>query len=177
MKTKSLIFCIIALLLLSTAAFAADTLTPPEAADIQAAQSAVDSPADVNKPAVILQSGGLLVTSPMETGAVGFWFPGDGSFAAGIAHTILRASHSSVPKLTLDVDATIAQEVNQTKDTLGGIGFKLGYNVIPPSQVGFSFAPSIGLTALNDFETFHTIGDILTHYRIAVYGTVLLYKW
>lgn len=152
------IFSVLVMLLFAGSAFAGDQAAP-------------------STPTVLWQSNGLLVTSPMETGAVGFWFPGDGAFAAGVAHTFLRVSHSAIPKLTLDIDATIAQEVNQDGHTLGGIGAKLGYNVIPPSETGFSFAPSIGITALNDFAKFKTIGDIVGHYRIAVYGTLLLYKW
>ena len=117
------------------------------------------------------------VTSPMETAAVGFWFPGNGTFAAGLAHTVLRLSPVDMPKLTADIDVTIAQEVNQDKNTLGGIGFKLGYNLMKADKTGFNFIPTIGLTGLNDFQKFKTAKDIIGHYRIAVYGSALLYKW
>ena len=125
---------------------------------------------------VVLQTGGFTITSPMETSAVGFWFPGDGTFAAGIAHTVLRARHEAVPKLHLDIDGVIAQEVNQDKDTLAGVGFKLAYesNV---TKAGFTFEPSLGLTALNNFAKWKTADDILRNYRVAVYGSLLLYKW
>ncbi|MCX8070217.1 MAG: hypothetical protein N2738_06910, partial [Thermodesulfovibrionales bacterium] len=55
------------------------------------------------------------VTFPMETGATAFWFPSDGTYAMGLAHTFMRVQHSSLPKVQLDFDATIAQEVNNDK--------------------------------------------------------------
>lgn len=129
-----------------------------------------------------IPSEGFSLTFPMETGAVGFWFPETGAFAAGLSHTFMRIQHSDIKALSLDFDGTIAQEVtNNDKtddmDTLGGIGIKLNFDVLPSDKVGFTFLPSIGITALNNFAEFKKMQDILDNYSIAIYGTVLLYKW
>jgi len=117
------------------------------------------------------------VTFPMETGATAFWFPSDGTYALGLAHTVIRVTHTSIPNIQLDADATIAQEINIDKDTLGGLGIKLGYKPSQGKLIGFAFEPSLGITFLNDFTKFKKVEDIFTNYKIAVYGTVLLYRW
>lgn len=154
-----------AILILSALMFAGSAL----AEDVQTAPSA---------PAITQATEeGFKVTSPFETGAVGFWFPGDGTFAMGLSQTFLRVEHTSIPKLSLDLDATIAQEINEGKDTLAGIGAKLNYNVQKVTSTGFVFAPSLGITALNNFAKNKAIKDIAQNFKIAIYGTILLYKW
>ena len=110
----------------------------------------------------------------METNITGFWFPTDNTFAMGVSHTVLRLSHSDIPKVTLDVDGTLAKEINIDKDNLAGVGVKLAYNIQKVDKEGFAFIPSLGITALNNVRK---LGSILQDYRIAVYGTVILYKW
>lgn len=115
------------------------------------------------------------VAFPMETGAVGYWFPNTGAFAVGVSHTFIRVGDDRIP-VTLDLDGTIAQEVNQEENTLGGIGVKANFNISTPEK-GLSFLPSLGITLLNDFEKFRKAQDILDNYELAVYGTLLMYKW
>ena len=114
------------------------------------------------------------VEFPMETNVTGFWFPTDDTFAMGVSHTVLRLSHSDIPKVTLDLDGTLAKEVNADKDNLAGVGVKLAYNIQKVDKAGFAFIPSLGVTALNNVKNFKTM---LQDYRIAIYGTLLLYKW
>ncbi len=59
---------------------------------------------------------------------------------------------------------------------MAGIGIKANLNVAEITQK-LTFLPSLGITALNNFEKFRTIEDIIKNYEIAVYGTILLYKW
>lgn len=117
------------------------------------------------------------VTFPMETGATAFWFPGDGTYAVGLAHTFMRVKYAAIPNVQLDVDATVAQEVNQGRDTLAGIGVKVGYKPSAGQLTGFAFEPSLGVTALNNLAKGKAISEILQNYRVAVYGTILLYRW
>jgi hypothetical protein len=152
------------------------------AADLPTGQAGA-APAVVTPVPVTVQPSGFSITSPMETAAVGFWLPATGTFAMGLAHTVVRVTHSDIPKLRLDLDGTIAQEVsggsgiNEEKVTLGGIGLKLGYNISQTDKTGFVFEPSLGATYLNDFKKFKTITDIIGNKKFAVYGTALLYKW
>jgi hypothetical protein len=119
----------------------------------------------------------VILAFPMETGAVGFWFPADDSFAVGVSHTVLRVSYADFQKVSLDFDGTIAQEISEENDnTLAGIGIKLNFHVKPQAE-GITFLPSLGVTALNDFSEFSDFGDIIDNYDIAVYGTLLMYKW
>ena len=120
---------------------------------------------------------GFAITFPMETGAVGFWFPRDGTFAGGLSHTFMRIGHSDIPKVTVDFDGTIAQQINKDGNTLGGLGIKLNLNIKELEEKGFTFIPSLGVTALNDWTQYKTAKDILSHYEIAVYGTLVQYKW
>ena len=135
--------------------------------------------ANAEEPPVLPE--GFSLTFPMETGAVGFWFPETGAFAAGVSHTFMRVNHSDLESISLDLDATIAQEFSNSKEddlnTLGGIGIKLNFDVLPSDKPGFAFLPSIGVTALNDFSKFKKAKDIFENYEIAVYGTVLIYTW
>lgn len=117
------------------------------------------------------------VTFPMETGATAFWFPSDGTYAVGLAHTFLRVKYGAIPNMQLDVDATVAREVNQDKDTLAGVGVKVGYKPSTGTLTGFAFEPSIGVTALNNWTKSKILSEILQNYRIAIYGTILLYRW
>lgn len=135
------------------------------------------APAATNEPITLVSANGFTVTVPMETGAVGFWFPADGTFAAGLSHTVLRATFTKLPNLRFDLDATIAQQVSETAKTLGGIGVKIGYNLSAATKRGFAFEPSLGITWLNDFSRFKTAADIFANRKFAVYGTALLYKW
>lgn len=114
------------------------------------------------------------VEFPMETTITGFWFPSDDTVAAGVSHTALRVSHSAVPNFSLDLDGTLAKEINVAKDNLVGIGVKVTYNIKKADTTGFVFMPSVGVTALNNIQNFKTM---FQDYRIAVYGTILLYKW
>jgi hypothetical protein len=121
---------------------------------------------------------GFSITFPMETAATGFWFPDTGAFAAGVSHTFMRVKHSAIKFMSIDFDGTLAQEVSQGDNTLFGLGIKANLDFVKlPSDNGFAFVPSIGVTALNNFNEFRTFNDIADHYEIAVYGSVLLYKW
>lgn len=121
---------------------------------------------------------GFSVTSPMETSAVGFWFPNSGAYAGGVSHTFLRLTHSAITWASLDADGTLAQEINQDKDTMWGLGLKGNLSIWKAStEKGFSFLPSIGATAMNNFSKFKTLKDILENYEISVYGTLLMYRW
>lgn len=114
------------------------------------------------------------LTMPMETTASGFWFPTDNTIAVGISHTVARLAYSGLPKVSLDLDGTLAKEVNEEKDNLAGIGVKINYHVQKATDTGFVFVPSIGVTALTNIKN---IKDVLKDYKIAVYGTMILYKW
>ena len=120
---------------------------------------------------------GFSITSPMETSAVAFWFPKTGTYAGGVSHTFLRLSHSAITFMSLDFDGTLAQEVNQDKDTLVGLGAKANFNTTKNTEKGFKFLPSIGVTALNNFSKFKALKDIVQNYDIAIYGTLLAYRW
>lgn len=111
---------------------------------------------------------------PMETNLTGFWFPSNNAFAIGVSHTVLRLSHTQIPKVTLDFDGTLAKEINIEKDNLGGVGIKINYNIQKATETGFVFTPSLGITALSNIKSFATI---LQDYHIAIYGTLILYKW
>ena len=150
--------------------YAADATTSPDAT--------VTAPAVSNTPSLIYQGHGWTITNPKETAVVGFYNLNSGSLMTGVAHTFVRASNEALPKLSADLDIAVAQEVTGDKDTLGGIGVKLGYDLgTNPLAVGFAFEPSIGLAMLNDFSKYRTPADIFTHYQITIYGTVVLYKW
>ena len=123
----------------------------------------------------IAQAGeGFSISIPMETTATAFWFPTDDTVAVGISHTVLRAAHSSLPSFSLDLDGTLAKEVNEAKDNLAGIGLKVNYHVQKATEAGFVFVPSVGVTALKNVKNFK---DIALDWRVAVYGSVILYKW
>ena len=117
------------------------------------------------------------ITFPQETGVTAFWFPNSGTYAMGLAHTWIRVQHSILPKIQLDGDITIAQEVNQDKDTLLGLGVKVAYKPSKNEITGFAFEPSIGITLLNNFQKFKAFNDIYQNYEAAIYGTLLLYRW
>lgn len=111
---------------------------------------------------------------PAETNVTAFWFPSDNSLAAGVSHTVLRISHTDIDKFSLDLDGTLAKEINTEKDNLAGIGIKLSYNITKVDKTGFTFIPSLGITALNNIKSLKTV---LQDYRIAIYGTAIMYRW
>ena len=114
------------------------------------------------------------VSMPMETTATAFWFPTDDTIAVGVSHTVLRVAHTNLPKFSLDLDGTLAKEVNEAKDNLAGIGAKINYHVNKATETGFVFVPSVGVTALKNVKN---IKDIAEDWRVAVYGSLILYKW
>src|SRR5574340_1192442 len=119
---------------------------------------------------VIYDGSAITITSPMETSATAFYFPTDGSYAAGICHTFARVNFTKAPKIVVDLDLTAAQSFgNQeagSNPMLLGIGAKIGYTVKKPTTTGFSMIPSIGVTFLNDFAQYKTATDIFTNYKI-----------
>ena len=125
---------------------------------------------------------GFKITIPMETSITAFYFPSDSTIAGGIAETILRVKWTDVDyptasKLTLDIDVNIAKEVNKNKDTLYGPGIKLNYDVDMVNDTGFMFKPSLGLTVLRNTEGLNVSGDVLKNWRLAIYGSIVLYKF
>jgi len=114
------------------------------------------------------------VSMPMETTITGFYFPTDDTIAVGVNHTVLRVAHSALPKFSIDLDGTLAKEVNEAKDTLAGAGVKVNYHINRTTETGFVFMPSIGLTGLKNIKSFK---DIAEDWKLAVYGSVILYKW
>jgi hypothetical protein len=125
---------------------------------------------------------GFSLKSPMETAVTAFYFPSDKTIAGGIAETVLRAKWTdtdfpTLSKITVDLDVNIAKEVNENKDTLYGPGLKVNYDVDMVNDTGFTFKPSIGLTALRNIEGLNTASDILKNWRLAIYGNIVLYKF
>lgn len=117
----------------------------------------------------------ITIKMPMESSAVGMYFPTDETIAVGLSYTAFRIQHTGLKDFSLDIDGTVAKEVNENKDTLAGIGLKVNYNVQQvDEETGFVFVPSIGVTALNNIKSFDTV---LQDYRIAIYGTMILYKF
>lgn len=138
-----------------------------------------DAPATVTK---AIETQGFSVTSPMETGITAFYFPSNKTIAGGIAETVLRVKWTDVDfptlsKITTDLDVNIAKEVNESKGTLYGPGLKLNYDVDMVNDSGFTFKPSIGLTALRNIEGLNTATDVLKNWRLAIYGNIVLYKF
>lgn len=117
------------------------------------------------------------VSVPMETGATAYWFPGDNTFAAGVSETVLRMKYAKLDKFSLDLDGTLAKEVNADSDTLYGIGCKVNYNIAYTNSSGITFEPSIGVTALRNMKNITKAADLLNDYRIAIYGNMVLYRW
>ncbi len=118
----------------------------------------------------------------MKTGATAFWFPSDNTIAYGVSETVLTlkyadVNHPMLSKLSLDLDGTLAQEVNVNKDTLYGIGVKVNYNTAMTNSTGVAFEPSIGITALRNMKGINSLTDIYTDMRMALYGTIVLYKF
>ncbi len=125
---------------------------------------------------------GWNVTMPFETGVTAFWFPTDNTIAGGLSETVLRIQYIDVnrpmlSKFSLDLDGTLAKEVNEAQDTLYGLGVKVNYHVVATSSSGITFEPSIGVTALRNLKGINDISDILKDYKIAIYGNVVLYKF
>jgi hypothetical protein len=125
---------------------------------------------------------GFSVTIPLETSVTAFYFPTDNTVAGGIAETVLRVKWTDVDyptmsKFTLDLDANIAKEVNETKETLYGPGIKVNYDVDEIDKSGVTFKPSIGITALRNAKDLNEAADILKNWRVAIYGNIVLYKF
>ena len=114
------------------------------------------------------------ITVPMETGITGFWFPDDDTIAGGVSLTVMRLQHAKIEKFSLDLDGTLAKEINENKDTLAGIGVKVNYLVGQTNEAGLVFEPSIGVTLLNNVKAFE---DVITGFRVAIYGNIVLYKF
>jgi len=60
---------------------------------------------------------------------------------------------------------------------LSGPGLKVNYDVDMVDKSGFTFKPSIGLTTLRNIEGLNMASDILKNWRVAIYGSVVLYKF
>jgi len=130
----------------------------------------------------VMAADGWNVTMPFETGITAFWFPTDNTIAGGLSETVLRvkyidANRPILSKFSLDLDGTLAKEVNEAQDTLYGLGFKVNYHVAMTSSSGFTFEPSIGVTALRNLKGINTMSDVFKDYKIAVYGNIVLYKF
>lgn len=154
---KFLGFLMVAMLLLTGSAFAADT------------------------PAPIVEKGWIL-TMPFKTGVTGFWFPTDNTFAGGLNVTALSvryisAENPTLSKISLDLDGTVAKEFNVANETLYGIGIKANYAKDMTSKTGVMFEPSIGITALRNLKGITAWQEIFRGYKFAFYGNVVLYKF
>lgn len=121
------------------------------------------------------------------TGVTAFWFPTDNTIAAGLNTNILRFKNNdpnnpTLSKISFDLDATIAKEFNEAKDTLYGLGVKVNYNQAMTSKTGVVFEPSIGLTALKSFKKtddnkLEKAVDLVRDLKVAIYGNIILYKF
>lgn len=131
---------------------------------------------------ICVNAGGFEITAPFETGVTAFYFPTDNTIAGGVSETVLRLryndeTHLLLQKLSLDLDGTLAQEINVEKDTLYGLGVKLNYDTEMLSNTGIVFQPSVGVTALRNMKGINTVSDIFREYKIAVYGNIVLYRF
>ena len=117
------------------------------------------------------------ITSPKETGVTAFWSPKDGTFYGGINFTALRATYAKIDWASLDLDGTLAQEINKDADTLAGIGIKANTNVKKTIEPGFSVMPSAGLTVMTNFSKNEFPKNTFTKLEVLIYGTFLLYKF
>jgi hypothetical protein len=125
---------------------------------------------------------GWNLTAPFETGVTAFYFPTDSTIAGGVSETVLRIRFVDVnrpilSRLSLDLDGTLAQAVNQDKDTLYGVGFKVNYDINMYGPSGVTFEPSIGITALRNAKNISGLSDLMKDYKIALYGTIVLYRF
>ena len=120
---------------------------------------------------------GFRLTFPQETAVTAFWFPSNGVYAGGVAHTFVRIEHSSIPKIYLDGDLTVAKEFNNGSDTLAGLGIKVGYKPSATDKTGFAFEPSLGIAVLSNFLKGSTLDALYSNHKLAIYGNVLLYRW
>lgn len=116
------------------------------------------------------------------TGVTAFWFPTDNTIAGGLNTNLARVKNNdpvnpTLSKISIDLDATIAKEFNEAKDTLYGVGIKVNYAQSITNQSGFAFEPSIGVTALRNMEGINEISDMFRNFKFAVYGNVVLYKF
>ena len=116
------------------------------------------------------------------TGITAFYFPTDSTIAGGLNTNLSRVSNNDpanpfLSKLSIDLDATIAKEFNEAKDTLYGLGLKLNYAQTMTSKSGIVFEPSIGATALRNMKDIKEFSDAFRNFKFALYGNVVLYKF
>jgi len=127
--------------------------------------------------AIFSQASDWTITSPKETGATAFWSPKDGTFYGGINFTALRATHAKIDWASLDLDATLAQEINKDGDTLAGLGVKVNANVKKVVEPGLSVVPSAGITVMSNFNKTEFPRDTLTKVEVLIYGTFLMWTF
>lgn len=117
------------------------------------------------------------ITSPKELGATAFWSPKDGTFYGGVNFTALRLRHVAINWASLDLDGTLAQEINKDGDSLAGLGVKVNTNVKQTIEPGFSVMPSAGLTVMTNFNKNEFPKNTFTKLEVLIYGTFLMYKF
>jgi hypothetical protein len=122
------------------------------------------------------------ISMPFKTGVTAFYFPTNSTYAAGVSTTIVSIKNNDpinpvLSKFSFDLDATIAQEFNETNDTLYGLGMKINYEKNMISKTGVTFTPSIGVTALKNLKGVNTGAELVRDYRFAIYGNIVLYKF
>ena len=125
---------------------------------------------------------GFILSYPMETAVTAFYFPTDKTIAGGISETVVRikyisAENSTLSKIYLDLDGTLAKEFTEAQDSLYGIGIKAKYGVHMTSKTGMAFEPSIGVTALRSLKGINKASDVARNYRLALYGDIVLYRF
>lgn len=125
---------------------------------------------------------GFSITTPFETGVTAFYFPTDKTIAGGISETVLRArwvdtDFPTLSKIAVDLDLNIAKEVNEAGNSLYGPGLKVNYDVDMLNDSGFVFKPSVGITAVRNLKGLNTVADVIKDFRVAIYGSIVLYKF
>ena len=125
---------------------------------------------------LLLASGAIAqeLSFPQETAATGFWFISSDTYAFGISHTAVRLMFPQITnRISLDLDGTLAREINDNCDTVYGIGVKVNFFTPVERSTGFNFLPSVGLTGMNKLDDMDNIFDL----KWAVYGTLIQYAW
>jgi len=127
--------------------------------------------------ACFAQASDWTITSPKELGATAFWSPKDGTFYGGVNFTALRLKHVAVDWASLDLDGTLAQEINKDGDALAGLGVKANTNTAKTIEPGFSVMPSAGLTVMTNFNKNEFPKNTFTKLEVLVYGTFLMFRF